>query len=195
MHMSLVPRYMPCIAPNRTHGPPLAFGSCSPPQRSSTYLTVGTPDANGQPAKSTDYVRFDVQAGDPATPADEADVALNLSASDVRLASDLSDYTGTLSAEPTLRVTDKDNTPHPGGSGPGTVTDFTLPFPAPCVATADTTVGATCTASTSVEELAPGAVKEKMRAIWQLERFEVGDGGPQASPVNRPFLVPGLFVP
>ena len=195
VHMSLVPRYMPCISPNRTHGPPLAFGSCNPPERSSTYLTVGTPDANGQPAKSTAYVRFDVQAGNPATPVDEADIALNLSASDVRLASDLSDYTGTLSAEPTLRVTDKDNTPRPGGPGPGTVTDFMLPFSAPCVATADATIGARCTASTSVEALAPGAVKEKTRAIWQLERFEVGDGGPQASPVNRPFLVPGLFVP
>ena len=29
--MSLVPAYAPCAAPNRTHGPPLAFPSCNPP--------------------------------------------------------------------------------------------------------------------------------------------------------------------
>ena len=31
MRASLVPAYEPCISPNRTHGPPLGFGSCSPP--------------------------------------------------------------------------------------------------------------------------------------------------------------------
>ena len=36
-------------------------------------------------------------------------------ANDVRLASDLSDYTGMLEARMYLRITDKDNTPIPAG--------------------------------------------------------------------------------
>ena len=39
---------------------------------------------------------MDVRAGNPATPADEADVRLVLGLSDVRNAGDLSDYTGEL---------------------------------------------------------------------------------------------------
>ena len=36
MRGSLVPAYEPCTAPNRTHGPPLAFPSCAPPARRPT---------------------------------------------------------------------------------------------------------------------------------------------------------------
>ena len=47
LRVPLVPAYRACAAPNREHGPPLAFGSCNPPVLRSDYLTVGTPDANG----------------------------------------------------------------------------------------------------------------------------------------------------
>ena len=56
---SMVPAYNACAAPNRTHGPPLAFPSCNPPVQSSTAITVGSPDANGAAANaiaSTDAV-------------------------------------------------------------------------------------------------------------------------------------------
>ncbi len=43
---SLVPAARPCTSPNRTHGPPLAFGSCNPPQPGSTHLTVGVGDGS-----------------------------------------------------------------------------------------------------------------------------------------------------
>ena len=45
--VGLVPAYDQCQAPNREHGPALAFPSCAPPDPSSELLTVGTPDANG----------------------------------------------------------------------------------------------------------------------------------------------------
>ena len=48
LRVSLVPAYQECTAPDRTHGPPLAFPSCASPQQESSELTVGTPDANGQ---------------------------------------------------------------------------------------------------------------------------------------------------
>ena len=79
-----------------THGPPLGFASCNPPAQASGNLTVGTPDANGQAANSVGSVRFAVVAGDPATGADEADVAMSFSLTDVRVRSTLADYTGQL---------------------------------------------------------------------------------------------------
>ena len=51
-YVPLVPAYPACAAPDRTHGPPLAYASCSSPEQVSAHLTVGTPDANGKPAKS-----------------------------------------------------------------------------------------------------------------------------------------------
>ena len=94
IQVRLVPAFKQCSASNRTHGPPLAFGSCNPPQQASDYLTVGTADSNGQPTKSEGTVRLDATLGNPATPADEADVLLTMSITDVRRKSDLADYTG-----------------------------------------------------------------------------------------------------
>jgi hypothetical protein len=48
MRLPLVPANRPCTTPNRTHGAPLSFGSCAPPQLTSTELTTGTPDSNGK---------------------------------------------------------------------------------------------------------------------------------------------------
>ena len=61
---SLVPAYAQCTAPNRTHGAPLAFGSCSPPAPRSSFLTFGTPDANGRGANAVGFVQFNVTVGD-----------------------------------------------------------------------------------------------------------------------------------
>ena len=63
----LVPAYDECMSPNATHADPLVFGSCSPPS-SGSFLTVGTPDANGTKANSVGYVKYQVRTGNPATP-------------------------------------------------------------------------------------------------------------------------------
>ena len=48
-------------APNRTHGPPLAFPSCNPPVVSqSSSVTIGSPDANGSAANPSASVRYEV---------------------------------------------------------------------------------------------------------------------------------------
>ena len=131
--MSLVPAYQPCSAPNREHGPPLGFASCNPPAQASANLTVGTPDANGQGANSIGYVKFGVMTGDPATSADEADVAMSFSLTDVRVRSTLADYTGQLRSTATVQITDRSN-----GTGADTATVQALDFPVtvPCAATA-----------------------------------------------------------
>lgn len=275
VRMSLAPAFRQCESPNREHGPPLAFGSCSPPVLESDHLTVGTADSNPNPAGFDGYVRMRTLIGDPATPVDEADVRFDLDVSDVRRADDLADYTGELEARLGLELTDKDNTgapgsgdatiqgstpiqvttatPHglttgaqvgifgarfaqcangpwlvtvtgpdtftldhsigcgsdPGGLtwrehtevGPSAATGVSVPisFEVPCEATADASIGARCSASTTADAIAPGMVREGGRAIWRLGAVEVYDGGAdgdaETSADNTLFARPGLFVP
>jgi hypothetical protein len=197
---SLVPAYQSCANPNRTHGPPLAFPSCAPPLREPGRLTVGTPDANGQPPKSSGYVLLRTVLGDPSTPADEADVSIELLDQDVRKAADLSDYTGEVSVSLGLRITQRDG-PTPAGGGPAPVTQQDLDFAitVPCAATAETTVGATCATTTSADAVLPGAISEQRRTIWALNQVRVLDGGPDGdadtSADNQIFQAQGVFIP
>ena len=187
MQTSLVPAYQACTSDNRLHGPPLAFPSCAPPQRTPGQLTIGTADSNGRPTKSVSIIQIGVRPGIASTPADEADLRLFGTINDVRLASDLSDYTGTLEARMSLRITDKDNTPHPGGPGAGTTQDLTYSFPIACTATSDTTVGGDCTFETTAEAFAPGLVKELRRSVWELGSMRVYDGA------GGLFMAQGVF--
>jgi TolB protein len=211
---SLLPAYSPCGSANRTHGPPLAFPSCAPPVPSSPHLTIATPDVNGHNVRFIGSLRSSVVAGNPATPADEADVALEISTIDVRCSptdppstcgpanntvAPTPDYTGELQGVAFVRITDRNNTPHPGGPGAATVEDFDLRVTTPCASTpSDVFTGSTCAVSTTVDAVVPGAVKEGHRAIWELDRVHVRDGGPDgvaATADNRVFARPGLFVP
>ena len=196
----LVPAYQACVAPvntpDRTHGPPLAYASCSAPDQVSAHLTVGTHDANARPAKSVGHTRYGAALGDPATPADEANVNFYMTLSDVRVASDLSDYEGELELRFQIRITDRRS--GPGANEPATVEDFDFSLTVPCAATADTTIGAHCEVATTVEAITPGAVAEGARSVWQFGRARVYDGGPDgvaATQDNTLFVVQGVFVP
>jgi len=184
----LVPAYNACASPNRQHGPPLAFASCNPPTQSSDQLTIGSADSNGKPTKSVSSVRFDTVLGIPSA-ADEADVKITAQVIDVYTLAGLNDYAGEVTAKTTLRITDKLNTPHPGGPGAGTVSDIPYGFTIPCAATADTTIGGSCLLSTSADALTPGAVKEGRRSIWALGQVAVYDAN------DAPFMKQGIFVP
>ena len=125
LRVSLVTAYEECTAPNRTHGPPLGFDSCNPPTRSSAHLTVGTADSNGQVVRYEGYLRLNTIVGNPSTPGDQADVAIDFFSKGV-LTNALANYTGELRAEVPLQITDKDNTPHPGGPGAATTQELHL---------------------------------------------------------------------
>jgi hypothetical protein len=198
MRLSLVPAYRPCTTPNGEHGAPLVTGSCSPPTLASSQLTTGR-DANGEVPRMVGFARLGVVVGNPSTPADEADVTLQLRLSDVRN-KDLSDYAGELEARPVMRITDKDNTPSPGGPGAATTADTPFPFTVPCTTTAtDTTIGSLCSVLTSADAVLPGVIKEERRSIWQLGRFDVFDGGADGdadtTSDNTLFVTEGVFVP
>jgi hypothetical protein len=191
MQVFLVPAYKPCTAANRTHGSPLSFPSCAPPQQTSDYLTVGTPDANGQGAKSVAEVIYKVKAS-PA-----ADVLITTLITDVRNKSDLTDYSGEVQVNGTLRITDRFN--GPGTNEAATVVDIPLiPDTVPCVPTTDTTVGSTCSSATSANAIVPGSVGAGKRAVWQVDQIEVWDGGADgtvSTADNTIFLKQGIFVP
>ena len=207
--VSLVPAYEPCDAPNETHGSPLAFGSCSPPVQSSASLTVGTADANGQAPRSVGRATFKPLLGNPSTPADEADVRLIVSVSDVRCraggipgcAAPLGDYTGSLREAFDLTITDRYN----GGSDVESATVQTRPYyqPAlsivvPCAETPDPAVGGRCSLDTTAEALLANAIEEGRRSSWAIGRIQLWDAGEDGNlntDDNTLFATQGLFVP
>jgi len=197
VRLALVPGYEQCTTPNRTHGPPLEHPACNPPVQTSSHLTVGTPDANSRGANMTGSLRLGVLPGVPSTPEDEADVPIDVSATDVRNASDLSDYTGELEAYIVLRITDRHN--GPAQDEIGTVSDLPFTFPVQCTAsTGSGNIGAACHLSTTADAVLPGAVVETKRTIWQVGRAELRDGGPDqlaSTQDNTVFLRSGVFIP
>jgi WD40-like Beta Propeller Repeat len=197
VQVSLVPAYTSCGSPNTTHGPPLAYPSCEPPAQLSQHATVGTSDANGNPANSVGSVSVKVVVGDPTTTADEADVRLATSITDVRVRGDLSDYTGELLVSIGLRMTDRYNGPSLAEGA--TASDAALSWVVPCSTTPDTGIGSSCASNTTADALVPGTVPESKRSIWALDKVEVYDGGPDglASTIagNTLFETQGVFVP
>jgi hypothetical protein len=196
LKVSLVPAYASCTSSNRFHGPPLAFPSCSPPTRISSNLTLGTPDVNGRVANSIGSVAFTTKVGDPNTSANEADLLVNMSLTDVRQSGTLADYAGELEESTIVRITDGANGSVSNRSA--TVVDIPLPVVTPCAVTADPAIGATCSIATSFGAVTPGSVQEGDRSVWQLGQVQVSDGGPDgdvATADNSLFAVQGVFVP
>jgi hypothetical protein len=194
----LVPAYEPCTNPNASHGAPLAVASCSPPQQSSDYLTVGSPDANGQVANSVGLLTAKVLTEAPIdlTNGDQSDVELTISITDVRNRQTLADYTGELRASFGLRLTDRLN--GPVSVQPATALDTTFGFSFSCAATG-AGIGASCSAATSADAVTPGITPEFKRAVWQLGQVRVYDGGADGDADttgdNTLFAEQGLFVP
>jgi glucose/arabinose dehydrogenase len=196
--VSLVPAYTACTSPNRTHGAPLAYGSCAPPTQQSGFLTVGTPEANGSQANSVGSVSLKTVVGNSSTSADEADLKLDVSFTDIRNRAGLTDYAGQLQVRLPIRITDLDNPPPSGGSGAGTAQDGTFTFTVPCTPIPDPAVGSTCSVSTTADAVTSGVIKESKRTIWQLGQIDVLDGGPDgqvATNDNTVFARQGVFVP
>jgi hypothetical protein len=203
----LVLSYEACTAPNRFHAPPLAFGSCTQPKLSSEHLTAGTPDANAQTANFVGSLKLKAIAGNPSTPADEADVQVEVHATDVRCSIAepacagglLSDYTGSLAAFLSGQITDRAS----GGAADaatGTMPTFQPPgrFSVPCTATADPAIGSDCDVVTTVDTLLPNSIQESRRTVWQLSEVRISDGGPNGDPADfegTPFLTQGVFTP
>jgi Tol biopolymer transport system component len=191
---ALVPTMKQCTSStaNTKHDSPLFQDSCVPATLNSQWLTVGTLDANNQPAKFVGSVRMDALAGPPA------DIRIVTSTKDIRKQSDLNDYTGQLQVNMTLRVTDKRNAPGTNYVRSGTVTDQNFAFTVPCTATVDTTVGSNCNLTTTANSVTSGYVSTGKRAIFDVRDLRIDDGGSDGVASTQPntvFLDHGIFVP
>src|SRR6185436_19350936 len=103
-----------------------------------------------------------------------------ISVTNVMEASSLADYTGELEGRPVLRITDKD------GAVSSTWRDLHLSVPVPCTATADATLGSACSTTASADAVIPGLVVEGARAVWELGRVQVLDGGGDGAASTSP---------
>jgi hypothetical protein len=157
---------------------------------------MGTPDNNGAAANGS---------GNVTVTALSSDVRLALNVTDARCragetacgsanAAAGADYTGQLQVQVPLRIIDRN-------SGPdltGVTQDTTYSFTSPCTATTSTTIGSTCSVTTTADSLAPGAVAAGYRSIWQLGKVDVYDGGSDgvvSTAPNTRFMTQGYFVP
>jgi len=203
LRASLVPAFKTCTSPNRTHGGTgaIAKPSCNPPVQVSDFLTVGSPDANAAGANAVGSVTYIALTGNSATVADEADVKINTSVTDVRNKAGLADYTGQLQESATFRVTDRFNTrdaatqPY-NDTGTGQDTPFNVTIP--CVATGSTTIGSTCALNTTADAVIPNAIKEGFRTVVQMDKVQLFDGGSDglaATAGNTLFMDQGWFAP
>ncbi len=198
LNVPLVPAFAPCSAPDVSHVQPLDAGSCSSPSLASSILTTSSTGVG------TGNARLRVIPGNPLTAEDEADMAIDFSATDVRESSNGSDYVGRVALRSTLRATDMASGGAAGRSG--TVQDFPFGVAAPCHATPDPS-GSTCSLSTTIDTILPGFAREGERAVLALRDVSLMDPGPDRQiPVvdcppscgsgdERPFLVQGVFAP
>jgi WD40-like Beta Propeller Repeat len=208
--------YKPCTSgANTTHRGSLSSVACNPPVAQSSFITVGTPDSNGQPANSVGSLRIDAFCNGGAsgevppcltTAGDQLDGHVALSITDVRCkgtsggcsSGALSDYTGDLRFTASFRITDKNNG---AGTDSATLSDKTLAFNVPCATTVSTTTGSNCALNTTIDSLLGGsAIIEQKRANWELTGpVQLFDGGPDgvASTAggNTLFAQGGLFFP
>jgi hypothetical protein len=211
MRMSLVPAYAVCAAPNRTHGPSLAFASCNPPAQTSAQATLGTPDAFGGAANSASYLLLRAWPCLGHCFPEDDDMRIDSALNDVRCvptgarcgnanASGPADYSGEMRFSFTFRLTDHYNAVAPGGgTDPATVQDFAIGHSWPCVQSGLTSIGSTCNLSTSLNAVSPGASRGAKRSIWELDAVRIYDGGPDGdgdtAADNTVFARPGIFIP
>jgi hypothetical protein len=174
----LLPEFEQCSPPgNANHVTPLDERSCSPPAPGSPLLTTSTVGAG------TGSVKYAAINGNPSTTTDEADVSIAARITDVRCASGGfpgcaaadDDYAGQVILSSVVRQTDLANGIFE--DDPGTVLDFALAVPVDCIATSITTVGSTCSLTTTADTLVPDYVKERKRTILSLQSIRVLDAG------------------
>ena len=204
LRASLVPAYQACTAPDRTHGPPLAFPSCSAPTQVANRLTVGNPPA--EPANFVGSWIQNVTVGVPGPP-DDSCAPNSATMSDVRCtgvsggcAGAGADYTGELEVRVTARISDHWNAAAPGGGpDPATVQDIDLRIQIICTATSDPGVGGACSISTDLNVVYPGSIKDGKRMIIEYGQVRVLDGGDDGDTATddaaQTFLTQGVFIP
>jgi hypothetical protein len=185
----LVVAYDQCTSPNTTHaapkltpGPGSGDPACDPPVKTSDELTTSAV------GRQNGFAKFRVAVGNESTPADEANIAIDVDASDVLRQSDGSDYVGPVLLRVAMRITDRSN--NPGGVISGTVQDTDFSVPVNCLATpANPSAGSRCSVSSTVDTFVPNFAKEGKRAVISALSVKLLDAGPNGT-IGGPACAP-----
>ncbi len=200
LRVPLVPAYSACTSPNSSHIGPLAEPSCSPPVLQSPRLTTSSV------GRGLGSVILSTIVGNPSTPADEANVSIQVSLTDVLNTSGGTEYTGDVMLSSQFRITD--NASGFTGEEAATGQDTEFSFRIDCVSTPDPALGGACNATTTADSLVPGYILETNRTTISAFTLEVLDAGADGSvipgsgcPANcgtgdeQRFAVQGAFLP
>ena len=112
------------------------------------------------------------------------------------------DYSGSLTGTSQIRITDHFN--GTSGTDTGTVVDLPFSVPASCVNTVSTSIGGTCSTSTTANATVPGAVADGKRGNVEIQTISIFDGGSTGiggggvappPPDSTRFLTQGIFIP
>lgn len=179
---------------NANHAPPLAVGSCSPPQPSSAVVHLG--------AQMQGSAAMTVTPGDSnPTNGDQANIALTTSLSDVQTSAG-ADYNPNASGADVTQVTRLRLTDQSNGYGgvSATAGDFDFQVPINCAPTAAPSVGSTCAVNTTADTVLGGFAQEQRRTVIQAFRVRVYDSGlngvrQSGTGDDKIFAHEGLFVP
>jgi Tol biopolymer transport system component len=173
MRVPLVPAFAQCTAPNSAHVAPLNLPACDPPGSESNSGSPAHELTMSSDGSGEGFVSLKVEPGNPATVADEADVRVTASASDVHTKPG-GDYAGYVILSVTMRITDR-------GSGfggvPGTVKDFAFQTPVSCSTSGTTGAGGVCSIDTTLDSLVPGFAREGELAVISLPQAVLLDTG------------------
>jgi hypothetical protein len=220
LDIRLVPAFDECTGSSpegMTHAGPLAVPSChsNPMTQSSAYLTMPAPDRANPYATSaigTGLVTLKVACLVPGTttqvtgpggvgectdPGDQIDVKITTTTTGTvcvttsgGCAVAASNYQGEIMGLMSIRITDRFN-----GAGqvhPGTAQDYPFKWTVQCVS-------GSCNSVTSADLGMPDVAREGKRAVWQLGKVQVYDGGADGDTDttgdNTLFMEQGLFVP
>jgi glucose/arabinose dehydrogenase len=197
LSVPLVPGFKQCgtggNASSGEHAAPLSTPSCSP---------ATTAEAAHLGSQANGVARQNPIAGDPSSPANEADLNFLVWQTDVRSGSETGpDYDPSpsgpdLTLVERLRITDNSN--GTGGADRATATDLDFSVPISCTPTIDSRVGSTCMANTTANALMPGAVVEGKQMNIQVFRVRLNDAGVDGVAGNGDdtlFEQEGLVVP
>ncbi len=158
--------------------------------QSSPRLTMGTPDANGQPAKGVASLKTIVSIGQPLHARGRRRRAVH----DLghRRAQDLRPLRLHRRARGAHPAAGSPTSPTPPTGRPGSRhrADFDLHLDVPCSATGDPNIGSTATSSRPPTPCCPARRSRAAARIWQTDQIEV-----PATPPVQPFLRQGVFVP
>jgi hypothetical protein len=160
--------------------------------------------------KATSGADITVIPGDTdPTNGDQADVSLVGSATDVRQGSatgpdyDPNPSGADVTSVSKIRISDSYNTTgaqtcSSTTSCEATVQDLDFTVPTACVATADPTIGSTCSVSTTADTVVPNVTKENKQAVVQVFRIRTKDAGANGIPGDtddRDAFMQGIYIP